>query len=139
MALISCLECNSQVSDRAASCPKCGYPLGQERSFADLLVNCRWEARSSALAAESLEANFGSDGSFEGMLSNPPDDLIIRPQRVRGRWHVANPLLLLSYPYVTVSGGPAEAEFSIEITEISEHRLSGVDKRLRLWEFERLN
>src|SRR5437762_3562352 len=108
MALISCPECNSQVSDRAASCPKCGYPLGQEKSFAHLLVDCRWKARSSALAAESLEANFASDGSFEGMLSNPPDDLIIRPQRVTGRWHVAKPLLLLSYPYVTVSGGPAE-------------------------------
>src|SRR5207249_7133248 len=63
--LISCPECNSQVSDRAASCPKCGYPLGQEKSFAHLLVDCRWKARSSALAAESLEANFASDGSFE--------------------------------------------------------------------------
>jgi len=91
------------------------------------------------LAAESLGANFASDGSFEGMLSNPPDDLIIRPQRVTGRWHVAKPLLLLSYPYVTVSGGPAEAEFSIEITEASDHKLSGVDKWLRLWEFEKLN
>ena len=49
MALISCPECNSQVSDRAASCPKCGYPLGQEKSFAHLLVDCRWKARSSAM------------------------------------------------------------------------------------------
>jgi zinc-ribbon domain len=139
MALISCPECNSRVSDRATSCPKCGYPLGQEKSFADLLANGRWVARSSAMAAESLEATFASDGSVEGILSNPPDDLIIRPQRVRGRWHVASPLLLLSYSYVTVDAGPGEAEFAIEITEISDHRLSGVDKGLRLWEFERLS
>jgi len=138
MALVRCPECSGQVSDRAASCPKCGYPLGQEKSFADFLADSRWKARSAGLAADSLEAVFASDGSFEGMLSNPPYDMIIRPQRVRGIWRVANSLLLLSYRYVTVSGGPAEAEFTIEITEASEHRLSGVDKRLRLWEFERL-
>jgi hypothetical protein len=27
MALISCPECRRQVSDRAASCPQCGYPI----------------------------------------------------------------------------------------------------------------
>lgn len=27
MALIRCLECNAEVSDRAWACPKCGYPL----------------------------------------------------------------------------------------------------------------
>lgn len=27
MALINCPECNSQISDKANSCPNCGYPL----------------------------------------------------------------------------------------------------------------
>ena len=27
MALISCPECNKEVSTSAASCPSCGYPL----------------------------------------------------------------------------------------------------------------
>ncbi|MBQ0960343.1 TM2 domain-containing protein [Ideonella sp. 4Y11] len=27
MALIKCPECSTQVSDKAASCPSCGYPL----------------------------------------------------------------------------------------------------------------
>ena len=27
MALIHCVECGTQVSDAAASCPKCGYPI----------------------------------------------------------------------------------------------------------------
>jgi hypothetical protein len=28
MALIYCVECSAQVSDRAATCPRCGYPIG---------------------------------------------------------------------------------------------------------------
>lgn len=31
MALISCPECNGKVSDRAKSCPHCGYPLSMRR------------------------------------------------------------------------------------------------------------
>lgn len=27
MALITCAECSAQISDKAASCPSCGYPL----------------------------------------------------------------------------------------------------------------
>ena len=27
MALISCPECNSEISDKAQSCPKCGAPV----------------------------------------------------------------------------------------------------------------
>ena len=29
MALIACYECNNQVSDTAASCPKCGAPVSR--------------------------------------------------------------------------------------------------------------
>ena len=29
MALIKCPECESGVSDKAASCPKCGYPINK--------------------------------------------------------------------------------------------------------------
>src|SRR5438132_10229457 len=32
MALIKCPECCNEVSDKATSCPKCGYPLLQMRS-----------------------------------------------------------------------------------------------------------
>jgi uncharacterized paraquat-inducible protein A len=27
MALINCPECNAQISDKAAVCPKCGHPM----------------------------------------------------------------------------------------------------------------
>lgn len=140
MALLQCPECQSRISDQAAACPKCGFPMAQRSSgFAGTLQGGRWLLRSAALAAESLDAVFGAGGRLEGVLRNPPDDMIIRPQRVQGRWHAASPLLLLSYAYATVSGGPAEAEFTIEITDVAEDRLSGVDKRLRLWEIERLD
>lgn len=30
MALIKCKECGDQVSDKAASCPKCGAPIAKK-------------------------------------------------------------------------------------------------------------
>lgn len=30
MALVSCNECGSEISDKAAACPKCGNPMGIE-------------------------------------------------------------------------------------------------------------
>lgn len=32
MALIECPECKKQISDRAVSCPNCGYPLKQQQT-----------------------------------------------------------------------------------------------------------
>jgi zinc-ribbon domain len=33
MALIDCIECGAQVSDKAASCPKCGHPVENTVAF----------------------------------------------------------------------------------------------------------
>lgn len=30
MALINCKECGAEVSDKASSCPKCGYPINED-------------------------------------------------------------------------------------------------------------
>lgn len=30
MALIACLECEREISDKAVSCPYCGVPVGQQ-------------------------------------------------------------------------------------------------------------
>lgn len=32
MALIKCPECGSEISDRAASCPRCGYPINNSNN-----------------------------------------------------------------------------------------------------------
>lgn len=31
MALVVCPECGSMVSERAKTCPKCGFPIAEER------------------------------------------------------------------------------------------------------------
>lgn len=33
MALILCPECNNSISDKAVSCPKCGYPIAQYQNL----------------------------------------------------------------------------------------------------------
>lgn len=38
MALVKCLECGSEVSDKAAACPKCGAKMPRKTSRVTLLV-----------------------------------------------------------------------------------------------------
>lgn len=35
MSLINCPECKKQISDKALSCPHCGFPLSQQRIMSD--------------------------------------------------------------------------------------------------------
>lgn len=37
MALITCPECNQQISDRAVACPHCGYPLPSSNANTDIV------------------------------------------------------------------------------------------------------
>lgn len=32
MALTDCPECEKKISDKAVSCPNCGYPMAEEKS-----------------------------------------------------------------------------------------------------------
>ena len=41
MALINCPECGRQVSDQAAACPECGYPI---RKVEYKFVTVAWSA-----------------------------------------------------------------------------------------------
>ena len=104
---------------------------------ASILADHTWVARSAGLACQALIADFQVGGTFEGTLENPPNDFIIKPQRVEGKWHVASQLLILTYNYTDNLSGSARAEFSIQITKVSERSLTGMDNRKRLWEFER--
>jgi hypothetical protein len=114
-------------------------PVSQQQSFAALLTGHTWQVRSAGLACQGLIAVFQISGTFQGILKNPPNNLVIRPQRVGGKWYVASPLLLLTYNYISNLSGTARAEFTIQITGVSQRSLTGVDNRLRLWEFERLD
>lgn len=39
MALIKCPECSKEVSDKAKTCPHCGYPLTNNKKTNTVLVN----------------------------------------------------------------------------------------------------
>jgi hypothetical protein len=49
MPVISCPECDKDVSDSAAACPNCGYPIRRSVSGAGL-----WEAAGSVLVIISV-------------------------------------------------------------------------------------
>jgi len=58
MALINCPECKQSVSDQAATCPKCGYPLKKtEYMFHDVV-----QRGSVSSYGESELADLVSDG-----------------------------------------------------------------------------
>jgi hypothetical protein len=114
-------------------------PVMQQQSFAAVFSGHTWQVRSAGLACQGLVAVFQIGGTFQGILKNPPNNVVIRPQRVGGRWYVASPLLLLAYNYIDNLSGTARAEFTIQITGVSQRSLTGVDTRLRLWDFERLD
>jgi zinc-ribbon domain len=145
MALIRCPECKEKVSDKATSCPKCGYPLQQARtlSLSDVLVGRRWQARSHTLAGQGLVITFMRDGQFNGQLTGTA--YMTPPQQVKGKWQVIESQLFLDYVYsAQVDSGfttqvvPTSAQIQIQITQASESKLLGVDQFVRQWEWERI-
>ena len=107
-------------------------------TLSGLVAERRWSVRSAGLGgAVCLEAHFDSNGSFDGMLFVPPGDVLQSTQPVRGSWNVAGSLLVLNWDAIS-SSMTFNNEVAIEITNASDNKLSGVDKYLRLWEFERI-
>lgn len=66
MALIKCPECELQVSDKALSCPHCGYPLKEEKTTS------KKRGRTSKKKRRRLPNGFGSITELKGRnLRNP--------------------------------------------------------------------
>ena len=59
MALITCPECNGQVSDKAAACPHCGYPIGEQPPQ---------QTGDSAEQADNAERQFCIDRIYAGKV-----------------------------------------------------------------------
>jgi len=57
VTLIPCPECNQQVSDRARSCPKCGFPVAEEigRALAEVTGFDNIRSVRQKLAASKLQ------------------------------------------------------------------------------------
>ena len=64
MALIQCPECGAQISDKALSCPRCGYPIPSAEKP-------RKSPRTSAKRHPKLPNGFGSIKRLSGNRTNP--------------------------------------------------------------------
>ncbi len=64
MALIQCPECGSQVSDKALSCPRCGYPMSSAEKP-------RKSPKTSVKRHPKLPNGFGSIKKLSGNRTNP--------------------------------------------------------------------
>lgn len=67
MALVNCLECNHEVSDKASACPKCGAPVEKITSTNKLELDanstscpfCKKTLSSSAITCAYCGAEYG--------------------------------------------------------------------------------
>lgn len=70
MAMIKCPECGSDVSDKAASCPHCGYAVASNRSDGNIRVKItliyNWPQKVVISSNESVlwEGNAGQTAEF---------------------------------------------------------------------------
>ncbi|MCL4705856.1 zinc-ribbon domain-containing protein [bacterium] len=138
MPMINCPECKERISDKATACPKCGYPLQEDRelSLYDVLVGRRWRAQSQSLAGQGLDITFMRNGEFSGQLTGTGS--YTPPQPVTGKWQVIESQLFLDYVYtmyLEVQVIPSPTQFQIQITQGTESRLLGVDRSARAWEW----
>ena len=78
MALINCPECNKEISDRATSCPHCGYPISsaplKQSGLYDVvykgLVDRKEEVKAIGLLMKFVPTLKLSSGN--AIINNPP-------------------------------------------------------------------
>ena len=75
MSLIACPECGREVSDKAAACPDCAYPLNQDRAANSETVKAgtqrataSYEIGYAVQVAEAHGLVFGILGFFLALL-----------------------------------------------------------------------
>jgi hypothetical protein len=143
MALITCPECSRKVSSQATTCPQCGFPLAQAQApdLAAILRNATWLAQSGTLVDAQLIATFSPNYTFQGQTAPDPNRVVgvqlVARAKFQGTWQVAGSQLFLEFP-LTMASGPAQTQIAIQFTRISEDVLSGVDRFLRPWEWQRM-
>jgi hypothetical protein len=143
MSLITCPECSHQVSSQATTCPQCGFPLAQAQApdLAAILCNGTWLAQSGTLVDAQLIATFSANGRFQGQTRPDPSRVagmqLVAATNFWGTWQVSGPQLFIEFP-LTMASGPAQTQIAMQFTRISEDSLSGVDRFLRPWEWQRV-
>jgi hypothetical protein len=143
MALITCPECTRKVSSQATTCPQCGFPLAQSQApdLAAILCSGTWLAQSGTLVDAQLVANFSPNYTFQGQTTPDPNRVVgvqlVARANFHGTWQAAGSQLFLEFP-LTMASGPAQTQIAIQFTRISNDALSGVDRFLRPWEWQRI-
>ena len=91
MALILCPECSKQISDKATSCPNCGYPFGNEVS-----IGVEGEIQRTNDVKDVLPAKAESEISSEVMFGQQ-EKKSVQPKFYQKMWFVVL-MLLLFFP-----------------------------------------
>jgi len=143
MALVTCPECQQQVSSKATTCPHCGFPIGQAQSpdLEAILCGGIWLAQSGTLVDAQLHATFLSNHTFQGQTTPDPNRFagmqLVMSTSFTGTWQVAGPQLFFEFP-LTMASGPAQTQIAIQFTRISASALSGIDRFVRPWEWQKV-
>lgn len=69
MALTSCPECGTEVSDQAKQCPKCAYPFREDPSSITVTRGgAKWEGAGFVLMVAGLIIGMAGSGPLGGAL-----------------------------------------------------------------------
>ena len=100
MALISCPECGRQVSDRAAACPDCGYPIAASNpsGIASIKIGDIYGSVPRGALAAAVAANikaFLVDYNTQEVLGEGKTGMVLKlnlnaPRHVQFRWNKPN-------------------------------------------------
>jgi hypothetical protein len=93
------------------------------------------------LVDAQLVANFSPNYTFQGQTTPDPNRVVgvqlVARANFHGTWQAAGSQLFLEFP-LTMASGPAQTQIAIQFTRISNDALSGVDRFLRPWEWQRV-
>ena len=77
MALISCPECNKEISDKAQSCPHCGYPISNTNSKYRVIIVGYHDTDTSACAGLTETFNIHLEyNELMDILNNSPYTIV---------------------------------------------------------------
>lgn len=99
MALIKCPECGNQVSDHAAACPKCGYPIAKSSAPSGGTVRIKLETTPGVI---SQKVTISGVCNWKGTTGQVVEFHISRPGSVRVLYHS------------TLSVGDGLVEFNVD-------------------------
>ncbi|WP_286909290.1 zinc-ribbon domain-containing protein [Clostridium sp. UBA1652] len=73
--IISCPECNKDISDKAVSCPNCGYPLNNVVQAIDKSDGFVFPDLPADLSIGKQIVNWGGDACVDGYFDNAENSL----------------------------------------------------------------